>query len=309
MTPDELTTALDELDTRVSRLRALYEQYFLGIEKMEPLVQRKDVDRRFEQLKRAQLRKTSHRFRLQMITQRYTTYLTYWQRITRQIEEGTYRRDVVRAQRFGRVRTAEEVAAPADATEESAPDLEFGAEGAHAPVTTLSDEDDGPDLDLEDDVPSGVPAANLPTDVSESVRPPPSPLPRHVVAPAAPPAPAVPRPAPAPPRPSPAAASATASAPPASRVAASALATDDGALRTLFDEYRRQRATNGEKDVSFDSLARQVRETIPRLQQRFPGQKVDLEVAVKDGRTILRPVVKMKRKTSRPPPPDGDSGG
>jgi hypothetical protein len=37
-----------------------------------------------------------------MIVQRYNTFTTYWQRISRQIEQGTYKRDVMRAQaRFG----------------------------------------------------------------------------------------------------------------------------------------------------------------------------------------------------------------
>jgi hypothetical protein len=37
-----------------------------------------------------------------MIVQRFNTYITYWQRISRQIEQGTYKRDVMRATaRFG----------------------------------------------------------------------------------------------------------------------------------------------------------------------------------------------------------------
>jgi len=42
---DEVDIALEELDQRLERLRALYEQYFLGIEKVEPAVARKDVER------------------------------------------------------------------------------------------------------------------------------------------------------------------------------------------------------------------------------------------------------------------------
>ena len=39
----EIERELDDLETRIDRLRALYEQYFLGIEKMEPLTARKEV--------------------------------------------------------------------------------------------------------------------------------------------------------------------------------------------------------------------------------------------------------------------------
>ena len=74
MTSEELDNALEELENRLDRLRALYEQYFLGIEKIEPSVQRKDVDRRFWMLRREQIRNTARRFRLQTITQRYNTF-------------------------------------------------------------------------------------------------------------------------------------------------------------------------------------------------------------------------------------------
>jgi len=95
----ELDNALAELETRVERLRALYEQYFLGIERLEPQVPRKDVDRRIWQLRREKIRNTARRFKLQTIIQRYNTLQMYWQRICREIDRGTYRRHVLRAER------------------------------------------------------------------------------------------------------------------------------------------------------------------------------------------------------------------
>ncbi|MCU0691300.1 MAG: hypothetical protein MUF54_07860 [Polyangiaceae bacterium] len=98
----EVEEALGELEMRVERLRALYEQYFMGIEKLEPTVLRKDVDRRFWHLRREQIRNTALRFRLNTINQRYNTYQQYWQRICREIENGTYMRHLRRAERrFG----------------------------------------------------------------------------------------------------------------------------------------------------------------------------------------------------------------
>src|SRR5262249_40571859 len=93
---------LEELEARVERLRALYEQYFIGIEKIEPLISRKDVDRRIWVLRREHIRNTGLRFKFQMLVQRYNTFQQYWQRIGREIENGTYRRDIIRAaQRIG----------------------------------------------------------------------------------------------------------------------------------------------------------------------------------------------------------------
>jgi hypothetical protein len=100
--PSEIEVLIDELEQRVERLRALYDQYFMGIEKIEPTVLRKDVDRRLWVLRREQIRNTSLRFKLNTVMQRYNTYQQYWMRICREIENGTYKRDLRRAaKKFG----------------------------------------------------------------------------------------------------------------------------------------------------------------------------------------------------------------
>jgi hypothetical protein len=95
----ELDVALDELENRLDRLRSLYEQYFLGIEKIEPTVARKDVDRRFWILRRVKIRNTARRFRMQVLIQRYNTFQQYWARICREIENGTYVRHLLKVQK------------------------------------------------------------------------------------------------------------------------------------------------------------------------------------------------------------------
>ncbi|MDI1451372.1 hypothetical protein QHF85_45445, partial [Polyangium sp. 6x1] len=98
----EVERALEDLDSRLERLRALYEQYFLGIERLEPLVPRKELDRRIMLLRREQIRNTALRFKFQTLIQRYNTFQQYWGRVAREIENGTYQRDVLRAAaRFG----------------------------------------------------------------------------------------------------------------------------------------------------------------------------------------------------------------
>ena len=102
MTPKEQEIAIGELEERVDRLRNLYEQYFLGFEKLEPSVSRKDVDRRFMLLRKEQIRNTAMRFRFNVVTQKFNTYAMHWVRICRQIEEGTYKRHIRKAKaRFG----------------------------------------------------------------------------------------------------------------------------------------------------------------------------------------------------------------
>ena len=93
---------VEELELKVERLKALYQQFFMGIEKIPPDVLKKEVDRTIWRLRREQLRGTRLLFKFQQIVQRYNTYQNYWARILRQMESGTYQRDVMRAaRRFG----------------------------------------------------------------------------------------------------------------------------------------------------------------------------------------------------------------
>ncbi|HEY4157909.1 MAG TPA: MXAN_5187 C-terminal domain-containing protein [Polyangiaceae bacterium] len=96
----ELEVALEELENRLERLRALYEQYFMGIERIEPAIPRKDIDRRIYVLRREKIRNTARRFKLQTIISRYNTFQQYWQRICREIEQGTYKRHLIKAERI-----------------------------------------------------------------------------------------------------------------------------------------------------------------------------------------------------------------
>ena len=94
---------VSELETRLDRLRHLYDQYFLGFEKLEPQVPRKDVERRIDQLRKEQIRNTALRFRFNVVAQKYNTYSTLWGRTCRQIEEGTFKRHIQKAKnKFGR---------------------------------------------------------------------------------------------------------------------------------------------------------------------------------------------------------------
>jgi hypothetical protein len=95
----EFDALLHDAEVKLKRLKALYEQWFQGIERIEPLIARKDLDRTFLLLGKDKPRNTAARFRLQQLAARYSIYVSYWQRIARQIEEGTFIRDVKKVQR------------------------------------------------------------------------------------------------------------------------------------------------------------------------------------------------------------------
>lgn len=98
----DFDSQLAELERRLERVRILYEQYFMGMERMAPLIARKDVERRMHALRKAQIRNTARKFKLQTLRQRYSTLCQHWRKTCRQIENGTYHRHLKRAQRrFG----------------------------------------------------------------------------------------------------------------------------------------------------------------------------------------------------------------
>lgn len=90
--PDNLPEELDELEKKIERLRTLYEQYFIGIEKRPPSVAHRDVNRIIRVIANYQIRKTTNKFRYQALVQRFNLHLAYWARVCREIEEGRYTR-------------------------------------------------------------------------------------------------------------------------------------------------------------------------------------------------------------------------
>src|SRR5215831_18144722 len=126
MDAEEISKLVEELEERVERLRVLYDQYFMGIEKIPPEILKKDVERRMWVLRREKIRNTGVRFKFQMITQRLNTFQSYWMRICREIENGTFKRDLARARRrFGGATDAAAQAAQQRAEVEEAPAESF----------------------------------------------------------------------------------------------------------------------------------------------------------------------------------------
>ncbi|MGE0868889.1 MAG: MXAN_5187 C-terminal domain-containing protein [Kofleriaceae bacterium] len=85
---------LDHLDTTLERLKVLYEQYFLGIQKQPPAHLHTDVERKIRELMQMQIRNTALRYRFATMQQKFGSYNSYWRRTLRQIENGTYARNL-----------------------------------------------------------------------------------------------------------------------------------------------------------------------------------------------------------------------
>ncbi|MGE4544234.1 MAG: MXAN_5187 C-terminal domain-containing protein [Pedobacter sp.] len=87
---------LDDLGADLRELELLYERYFSGEEKREPLKQRTELERKIRALSTRRIIKTDHRFRFETLSTRYHTYATHWNRILRLMDEGKYQRHLDR---------------------------------------------------------------------------------------------------------------------------------------------------------------------------------------------------------------------
>ena len=85
---------LDALDLALDRVKVLYEQYFLGIQKQPPTYLHTDIERKIRDLAQLQIRNTALRYRFATLQQKFGSYHSYWRRTLRQIENGTYTRNL-----------------------------------------------------------------------------------------------------------------------------------------------------------------------------------------------------------------------
>lgn len=85
---------VDGLNAKIERLRVAYDRFFMGLERVPPARDRAALEReiRLSPLHRAQT--TATKFRFQGIQQRLASYRSYWDRVMRMIEEGTFRREL-----------------------------------------------------------------------------------------------------------------------------------------------------------------------------------------------------------------------
>lgn len=294
MNPKEFEAALKEAEVELNRLKHLYDLWFQGFERLEPTIVRKNFDRDLHRLRRVKIRRAALRFRFQTLTQRYTTLQTYWRRVARQIEEGTYRRDLMKVRRKREARRDQLTNKKPDASE-TLQNLDLDL-----------DDKTGPYRDL--DAPAPTPQRNRRAERKRvSSRPPaqpvrkqreyfddPLPMPNaggrtaaddlfpgmggpQRAAPAKAAEPTPDRPSKVPPR------EPTKSSGPG-----------EARLRQLYEAYIREKKKNHESvdNVDYEKVAKRIKKIVPKIEREHKGKQVDFEVVVKDGRVGLKPIVK-----------------
>ena len=92
---------INELTQALRDLRMLYDKYFAGQLRLEPLRERQNFEQKLQALKGLHDLPTEERFRIKSLQASFVSYASYWNRLNRQIDEGTFKRDVRRASRMG----------------------------------------------------------------------------------------------------------------------------------------------------------------------------------------------------------------
>lgn len=81
------------LEQNLGQLIIKYEQYFLGLEKREPVKLLDDVETYVRRYANVSIVNTMLKFKYNSLVARFSSYRQYWNRINRLIEEGKYSRD------------------------------------------------------------------------------------------------------------------------------------------------------------------------------------------------------------------------
>lgn len=307
--------ACTELEADLAELRAAYEQYFLGNERLPPSKQHDAFKKALNRLKSQFVRQTAVKFRVESISQKLMTYERLWDRTLKEIEAGTYKRDLAKLKRKAERRGKKKEAGADDAAFDVDEDLDLS------------------DLDAEEDLESALEAASaavskpapLPsiapvapviaplvppvakpggvTGAVPALKPagtPSSPgLPRVTAAAGAPIAPraasATSNPGSLPPRPV-----ATGSNPalrvpssPPKPVAAEG-GLSDQKIKAIYDAYVMAKKRCGEdtRAVTFDSVSSSLKKQVPELMKQHNAKSVEFKVVIKDGKAVLRALPK-----------------
>jgi hypothetical protein len=251
----ELNRLLNELEQSIDKLKIQYERYFMGLERFEPLKQRRAVTRAIRYLRSQVIGNTAQKFRFRMLLQRFTTYQSHWNRVQRQIEEGTYRRDLARMQRDLKKRGVD------------APDLMKARNAGEVEAALMkymnAVKQKERQAAAEVPEPASSPSASTSPAAEKRSKTPsasPPPLPPEV----------------------------TGDRP--SRSRKHAAASSDPRLRRVYEAFLEARRRTGEttKGLTFDKMVKSIHKQLPKIQKQHGSREVEFSVEVKNGKAVLK---------------------
>lgn len=250
----EIQREVEEVEKDIVELRSQYELYFMGVEKLEPVIARDLIRSKLRRWKEMPIKNTAIKFHIQQLKARMVSFESYWQRITRQKEDGTYKRDQERAKRHMEERAREQAKkdreaalakglTPADARGQTmvAGGKQVSADGK---VITGAELHAGRSAAETQGRSPGRPAANGGGDMQ---------------------------------RPS----------------ASSADDLTEPKLRKLYQTYISARKRCGEPvDLRYEDMAASLRKQVPKLMNTTGARAVEFKVVIRSGRAVLKAVPK-----------------
>jgi hypothetical protein len=95
---------LNDLDEGIQNLQVLYEKYFIGLDRKPPEQERKRISEKARELRTTAIRNTALKFKINTLFAKLISFERMWDRTLREIEDGTYKRDVFKAKMHQRER-------------------------------------------------------------------------------------------------------------------------------------------------------------------------------------------------------------
>lgn len=311
----EVMKLCDALEEELAMLRGNYEQYFLGVERRPPTDKHEAIKKKLQQIRNTFVRQTNAKFRVNNLQNKFATYERLWMRTLKEMEDGTYRRDVFKA-RLRRQQLQKQDAAAGK--KPAAPDLS----SEDVDLDDLDDDTDAPMNSLAAAVESAAakaaPKATAPMGKPAAAAPATAPAaaPKGPVT-GAPPTAKAPGTVPAPAKPgsgplavpakgvgpssgsSPLAVSARPAGPASGShqvapLAATSATLSDQKVKAIYDAYvlAKKRCNEDTSKLSVDGLASTLRKQVPELMKQHNAKSVEFKVVIKDGRAILRALPK-----------------
>jgi leucyl aminopeptidase len=138
---------LSLFELNLNELIIKYEQYFLGLEKREPLQLLNEVERFARKYQVTQISNTMQKFKYNSIVARLGSYKQYWTRINRLIEEGKYSRDKFKMEMHQRKDSKNQPAKELEKEQRINPELQMlyqqfidARKTCHLPVNSITPE-------------------------------------------------------------------------------------------------------------------------------------------------------------------------
>ncbi len=83
-----MVNRIQKLESNINLLKAQYDQYFMGVLKTPPSRLADELAREIRVMTTTKAPNTALQFKVQQLIAKYNTYLNYWQRNLRELEEG-----------------------------------------------------------------------------------------------------------------------------------------------------------------------------------------------------------------------------